>query len=79
MLPLYRKFDLKVILLVRKPDTMMDSRLRLWKNYRELGWGWFGDPGFKELQKDCDRYKSKGDRIFYHINTTELESGSAEP
>ena len=55
LLPLYRKFDLKVILLVRKPDTMMDSRLRLWKNYAELGWGWFGDPGFKDLKRDCDR------------------------
>ena len=22
----------------------------------QLGWGWFGDPGFKDLKRDCDRY-----------------------
>ena len=65
LLPFYQdpEIDLKVILLVRSPVTMLDSRLRLWKKYKQLGWGGDSDTiedHYNILKHDCDRsVKSK--------------------
>ena len=62
LMPLYKsdELDLRVVLLVREPTTMMDSRLRLWESQAQLGWGKQSDPGFMALQRDCSRsYNSK--------------------
>ena len=62
LMPLYKsdELDLRVVLLVREPTTMMDSRLRLWESQAQLGWGKQSDPGFLGLQRDCSRsYNSK--------------------
>lgn len=62
LMPLYKSnhLDLRVVLLVREPTTMMDSRLRLWESQAKLGWGKQQDPNFMGLQRDCSRsYNSK--------------------
>ena len=62
LMPFYTnsEYDLRVIMLVRKPTAMMDSRRRLWNQWRKLGWGDYNDNKFKTIKYDCDRsVKSK--------------------
>jgi hypothetical protein len=57
LLPLYQNsnFDLKVVLLVRNPIAVYDSRLRLWEKYLKLNWGNHDDKHYNFIKFDCQR------------------------
>ena len=57
VMPFYEdsEYDLRVIMLVRKPTTMMDSRRRLMNQWKKLGWVDLKNMNFEKIKYDCDR------------------------